>query len=360
MSGVGRVHAELHAQRPVLLQLAPELPLRQRLDGVPGEESGCLARRVRHRPNARLPAARRAPASAPCRAGSQQLHEDRPHGTEALFRGATGMPEPPTSTITSPAGHPGGRFGRSNGAPPAPPSPPKPKLKKLRLALVLAGLSVLALISTVFGMLMAVASDLPALENRAEYDAARNSVLYAGLRSCKESDTDSCDEVARLTGNQNRILLDAGADLAQHQERRHRDRGPALLRARGRGLPGHRPRALAGHPPAGSGPGRLDDHPAVRQERALGAGGPLRLPEAARGGARLPPRAQVVQGQDAHPVPEHRVLRQRRLRRGVGGAHLLRDADPPGGRHDGRGLPAPSDHVAPGRDARRGGAARRA
>ena len=65
----------------------------------------------------------------------------------------------------------------------------------------------LALISTVFGMLMAVASDLPALENRAEYNAARNSVLYAGLGSCKESDTDSCDEVARLTGNQNRILL---------------------------------------------------------------------------------------------------------------------------------------------------------
>ena len=117
------------------------------------------------------------------------------------------MPEPPTSTITPPAGSPGGRFSRPNGGPPAPPRPPKPKLKKLRLALVLLGLSVLALISTVFGMLMAVASDLPALENRAEYNAARNSVLYAGLRDCKESDTDACDEVARLTGNQNRILL---------------------------------------------------------------------------------------------------------------------------------------------------------
>ena len=34
---------------------------------------------------------------------------------------------------------------------------------------------------------MAVASDLPALENRAEYDAAKNSVLYADLPGCKES-----------------------------------------------------------------------------------------------------------------------------------------------------------------------------
>ncbi|MBN1527652.1 MAG: transglycosylase domain-containing protein [Thermoleophilaceae bacterium] len=117
------------------------------------------------------------------------------------------MPEPPTTTITPRDGRTGGRFDRSNGAPPPqPPDPARPRLKKLRVALLLLGLSILALISTVFGMLMAVASDLPALENRAEYAAARNSVLYAG-EGCKESDTDACDEIARLTGNQNRILL---------------------------------------------------------------------------------------------------------------------------------------------------------
>ena len=117
------------------------------------------------------------------------------------------MPESPTSTIHSPAGPPGGRFTRANGSEPQPPGPPKPKLKKLRLALVLVGLTVLALISTVFGMLMAVASDLPALENRAEYNAAKNSVLFADLPGCKESDSEKCQEIARLTGNQNRILL---------------------------------------------------------------------------------------------------------------------------------------------------------
>ena len=48
------------------------------------------------------------------------------------------------------------------------PDPPlgRPRLKRLRMALILAGLSVLALVSTAFGMMMAVASDLPQLENR--------------------------------------------------------------------------------------------------------------------------------------------------------------------------------------------------
>ena len=47
-----------------------------------------------------------------------------------------------------------------------------------------------------------------------------------------------------------------------------RDRGPALLRAPRRRLPGHRPRRRRRHLLRLGGPGRLDDHPAVRQERA--------------------------------------------------------------------------------------------
>src|SRR6266545_780923 len=41
----------------------------------------------------------------------------------------------------------------------APDPPPRPKLKKLRLALILLGLGALAVVSTIFGMMMAVASD---------------------------------------------------------------------------------------------------------------------------------------------------------------------------------------------------------
>ena len=53
--------------------------------------------------------------------------------------------------------------------------------------------------STVFGMMMAVASELPALDNQAEFRAAQNSVLLAGDR-----------QVAKLTGNKNRILVREG------------------------------------------------------------------------------------------------------------------------------------------------------
>jgi penicillin-binding protein 1A len=120
------------------------------------------------------------------------------------------MPDPPTP-ITHPTATRSERFPRSNGVPAqtngAGPPPRKPKLKKLRLALLVFGLSVLALVSTVFGMLMAVASDLPSLESRAQYKSAQNSVLYADKWGCKTLEKAPCQQIAKLTGNQNRILV---------------------------------------------------------------------------------------------------------------------------------------------------------
>ncbi|MCB8970219.1 MAG: transglycosylase domain-containing protein [Thermoleophilales bacterium] len=78
--------------------------------------------------------------------------------------------------------------------------PPKPKLKKLRLALVTLGLMLLALVSWVFGVMMAVAQDLPSLEARAQYEKAANSVVYAN---------DGKTELTTLTGNEKRILVDS-------------------------------------------------------------------------------------------------------------------------------------------------------
>ena len=131
------------------------------------------------------------------------------HGRQKdLYRGA--HQQCPSRRRPSSLPHPGAPAVASRvrtGRRPSPPKRARPKVKKLRLAFLLLGLGVLALISTVFGMLMAVASDLPALENKAEYAAARNSVLYADLPGCKESDTEQVHQVARLTGNQNRILL---------------------------------------------------------------------------------------------------------------------------------------------------------
>jgi penicillin-binding protein 1A len=94
-----------------------------------------------------------------------------------------------------------------DGAPPGPPEPPRPpaqkpqrpRLRKLRFALVFLGLSMLAFVSWIFGIMMAVAQDLPDLENRAQYERAQNSVVYDA----------NGEKLATLTNNEGRILLDS-------------------------------------------------------------------------------------------------------------------------------------------------------
>src|SRR3954468_3924175 len=86
---------------------------------------------------------------------------------------------------------------RSRDAAPNGASKPKPKLKKLRVALVLAGLSVLAFVSWIFGIMMAVAQDLPQLEDRAQYARAKNSVIFDQYGN----------RLATLTNNAGRILV---------------------------------------------------------------------------------------------------------------------------------------------------------
>src|SRR5436190_22888516 len=55
----------------------------------------------------------------------------------------------------------------------------KPKLRKLRVFSILIGFGALALVSTVFGMMMAVASDIPQIENEQQYKhELANSFLY--------------------------------------------------------------------------------------------------------------------------------------------------------------------------------------
>jgi penicillin-binding protein 1A len=83
-------------------------------------------------------------------------------------------------------------------------TPARPKLKKLRTALVLLGLSALALVAWVFGIMMAVAQDLPRLENRAQFERAENSVIY---------DFTGEERIATLTNNEGRILVDS-AEIA--------------------------------------------------------------------------------------------------------------------------------------------------
>ncbi|CAN5522786.1 hypothetical protein BH20ACT18_BH20ACT18_09020 [soil metagenome] len=75
--------------------------------------------------------------------------------------------------------------------------PLRPKVKKIRLGLILLGLSLLAGVSTVFGMLMAVAADLPNLENRQIYKGARNSEILDVKNR----------RIGLITGKQNQLIV---------------------------------------------------------------------------------------------------------------------------------------------------------
>jgi penicillin-binding protein 1A len=90
-------------------------------------------------------------------------------------------------TVVALRPHPGAKRGT--------PKPPRRRvrIRKLRLLLLLAGLGILAAVSTVFGMMMAVASDLPKLE----LTTARNSHIL---------DKDG-HELGLLTGNQKRLFV---------------------------------------------------------------------------------------------------------------------------------------------------------
>src|SRR4051812_1875153 len=98
-------------------------------------------------------------------------------------------------------------FGRAeNGSGPTNgrgPNGRRPKMRKLRMALVIFGLSILAFISWIFGIMMAVASDLPQLEDRAQFANAQNSVVL---------DING-QKIATLTNNEGRILVNS-VDIA--------------------------------------------------------------------------------------------------------------------------------------------------
>jgi penicillin-binding protein 1A len=104
------------------------------------------------------------------------------------------------------------------------PRRPQPgRVKKLRLLVIIAGLGVLAMVSTVFGMMMAVAGDLPKLETKAQYAEAKNSEVY-DAEGRKISD---------LLSNNARILVDSDqispymkqATVAIEDERFYEHRG---------------------------------------------------------------------------------------------------------------------------------------
>jgi penicillin-binding protein 1A len=115
---------------------------------------------------------------------------------------------PSTPRVPVPGGPPGGPPGGGDGRPPPPklprrissrrPRKPKPgRIKKVRLLIIVGGLGLLAIVSTFFGMMMAISQDLPQLENKQEFAAAKNSEVF----------DDQGNKIGTLLSNNQRILV---------------------------------------------------------------------------------------------------------------------------------------------------------
>jgi penicillin-binding protein 1A len=77
----------------------------------------------------------------------------------------------------------------------------RPRIRRWRILLIAVGLAILAGVSTIFGMMMAVASELPKLEDRQQYKVAKTSIIY----------DDQGQVITRLRNNQNRVLVSSEA-----------------------------------------------------------------------------------------------------------------------------------------------------
>ena len=188
------------------------------------------------------------------------------------------------------------------------------RVRKRRLAALLLVLFVAAALSFTFGLVRAVASEIPTLDPSAQHSEV-DSVVYA---------SNGKSVLAVLRGDESRVLV--GTDdiapimrqaIVSVEDQRFFEHNGVDVRGIARALwqdvrqQGHRR-------------GRLDDHAAVRQERVHPQRADVRA-EGPRGGARLAARAALEQGPDPHRVPEHHLLRPRRLRDPAGGARVLQE-----------------------------------
>jgi len=204
--GEGRQFAK-EARRRAARRPSPILDLdveRERLEGEDGEPEEDFESMLEHQPQ----------KSGVARRGSA-LRDAFKGGVESLRRvGGERIAESRDRVLalreSVPSRVPQPRPADGAGKPPPPrlprrissrrPRKPKPgRIKKLRLLLVLAGLGLLAIVSTFFGMMMAITQDLPQLENKKEFAEAKNSVVL----------DDQGNKIGTLLNNNQRILVDS-------------------------------------------------------------------------------------------------------------------------------------------------------
>jgi penicillin-binding protein 1A len=101
----------------------------------------------------------------------------RPAAPRHQVSWAVGRQEP-ASPVGGDPGGPGGPGAPPSGPPPEPPQRPRIRLRWLRLLALLIPIGALAVVSLVFGMMMAVSRELPDLDTAREFQSAKNTVLY--------------------------------------------------------------------------------------------------------------------------------------------------------------------------------------
>ena len=209
------------------------------------------------------------------------------------------------------------RFGRRSKRRQSPterPRRPRTRLRKLRLLAVLGAFAVLAVISAVFGMLMSVASDLPQLENKAQFSATVDSYLY----------DDTGQPIGVLAPPTNQHVLDdwhqispnmVDAIVAVEDKRFWTDPGVDL-----RGLI----RAAAADLTGSSVQGASTIAEQFVKNVQEAENNRTILEKLREAGLAFQLVASLAQVEDPDRVPEHDLFRQRRVRDRVRGSGLLR------------------------------------
>jgi penicillin-binding protein 1A len=132
------------------------------------------------------------------RVGGERIAESRDRVQALRERVPSSLPQPRPASAGDDGKPPPPRLPRRISS--RRPRKPKPgRIKKLRLLIILAGLGLLAIVSTFFGMMMAISQDLPQLENKKEFAEAKNSVVL----------DDQGNKLGTLLNNNQRVLLDS-------------------------------------------------------------------------------------------------------------------------------------------------------
>ena len=159
------------------------------------------------------------------------------------------------------------------------------------------------------GYIISIAQSVPDIDTLKPVDKGAVSEIFASDGS----------RLGFIESDELRTPIEGRDHPQARQAGDRRDRGPPLLRARRRRLPGHRSRRDRQRPQRQDRAGRLDDHHAARPQPRLRLDR-AHLPAQDQGGqARRGARERALEGVDPRRVPQQRPVRHRR--RALGDRH---------------------------------------